>query len=84
MSAANHSRWQMSRQVNVSMVVQLALLASLIVGNWVDGQRRMDRLSYDMTRVIDQVRQIGERMDSVNERTISHEYRLRAVEEKGR
>jgi len=84
MSAANHSRWQMSRQVNVSMVVQVALLASLIVGNWVDGQRRMDRLSYDMTRVIDQVRQIGERMDSVNERTISHEYRLRAVEEKGR
>ena len=84
MSTANHSRWQMNRQVNVSMVVQVVLLASLIVGNWVDGQRRMDRLSYDMTRVIDQVRQIGERMDSVNERTISHEYRLRAVEEKGR
>jgi hypothetical protein len=84
MRIAREFRWRMSRQVNVSMVVQVALLASLIVGNWVDGQRRMDRLGYDMTRVIEQVRQIGERMDGVNERTISHEYRLRAVEEKGR
>jgi hypothetical protein len=82
MRSAKDYRWRMSRQVNVSMVVQVALLASLIVGNWVDGQRRMDRLGYDMTRVIEQVRQISERMDSVNERTISHEYRLRAVEEK--
>lgn len=76
--------WRMSREVNVSMVIQVVLLASLIVGNWVDGQRRMDRLGYDMTRVIEQVRQINERMDAVNERTISHEYRLRAAEEKGR
>ena len=44
MAEANSKSWQFNRQINVSVLVQLVLLASLIVGSWVNLQRQLDLL----------------------------------------
>ena len=36
--------WSFNRQINLSVLVQLVLLASLIVGSWVNLQRQLDGL----------------------------------------
>lgn len=73
-------RWRMSRQVNVSMVIQLVLLASLIVGQWMDTQRRLDRVSYDMIQLSKQLDRFGERLDTIGEKTTTHDVRLSVLE----
>jgi len=76
----NGKGWRLNRQVNVSTLVQLVLLASLIVGSWVNLQRQLDLLQRDVALVLERQRDYGGRLDTLQERSISHEYRLRAVE----
>ncbi|MHC4095725.1 MAG: hypothetical protein ACYSU3_06665 [Planctomycetota bacterium] len=40
--------WEFNRQINVSVLVQLVFLASLIVGSWVNLQRQLDLLQHDV------------------------------------
>ena len=48
MAKRNSKSWQFNRQINVSVLVQLVLLASLIVGSWVNLQRQLDLLQRDV------------------------------------
>ena len=50
----NHNQrgWQFNRQINVSVLVQLVFLASLIVGSWVNLQRQLDLLQRDVTMLL--------------------------------
>ncbi len=41
--------WEFNRQINVSVLLQLVFLASLIVGSWVNLQRQLDLLQHDVT-----------------------------------
>jgi predicted negative regulator of RcsB-dependent stress response len=40
----NGKSWKFNRQVNVSVLIQIVLLASLIVGSWVNLQGQLDML----------------------------------------
>ena len=80
MQTTKDFRWRLDRQVNLSMLIQLVLLASLILGQWMDTQRRLDRVSYDVTRLGEQLEQFGRRLDGVNEKTLAHEVRLSVLE----
>jgi hypothetical protein len=73
--------WQLNRKISLSFLVQLVLLASLIIGSWVNLQRQLDLLQRDVEYLCDCQNQISSKLDSMSERTIGHEYRLRAVEE---
>ncbi len=52
MSEENSKSWQFNRQINVSVLVQLLLLASLIVGSWVNLQRQLDILQRDVNMLL--------------------------------
>ena len=80
MRIAKEFRWRMDRQVNLAMVMQLVLLASLIVGQWMDTQRRLDRVGYDVVRLGEQLDRFGRRLDAVGEKTIAHDVRLSVLE----
>ncbi len=80
MNITNNNRWRLDRHLNVAMLVQLVLLASLILGHWMDSQRRLDRVSYDVARLGEQLERFGERLENVSDRTIAHEERLRTME----
>lgn len=72
--------WQFSRQLNLAVLVQLFLLASLIVGSWVNLQRQLDLLQHDMSLLLRRGEQLQVRLEKLTEVSTTHEYRLRAVE----
>jgi hypothetical protein len=79
--AENNSRiWQFNRQINVSTLVQLLLLAGLILGSWVNLQKQLDLLQHDVTTLLQHQKDFQIKLDLLSEKSVSHEYRLRAME----
>jgi hypothetical protein len=72
--------WRLNRQVNVSMLIQLALLASLIVGSWVNLQRQLDLLQHDVTMLLACQKNFEQKLETLSAKSISYEYRLQALE----
>ena len=72
--------WEFNRQINVSVLVQLVLLASLIVGSWVNLQRQLDLLQRDVTYLCQCQKNVEQKLESLWSKSISYEYRLRALE----
>lgn len=80
MAKDNSKSWRINRQVNVSALIQLALLASLIVGSWVNLQRQLDLLQRDVSILLQNQSDLKQRLETLSAKSISYEYRLRALE----
>jgi len=65
------------------MVIELLLLASLIVGSWVNLQCQLGLLQRDVTLLLDSQRQFDRKLETLSARSVSYEYRLRALETQG-
>jgi len=78
----NSRSWWFSRQINLSVFVQLILLASLIVGSWVNLQRQLDLLQRDVTYLCRCQEDLQRKLESLSAKSISYEYRLRALEKR--
>ena len=76
----NQRTWQFNRQINVSVLIQLVFLASLIVGSWINLQRQLDLLQHDVAMLLQCQKEFQLKLESLTAETISHEYRLRAIE----
>ena len=72
--------WEFNRQINVSILVQLVFLASLIVGSWVNLQRQLDLLQHDVTYLCQYQKDFQQKLELLQSKSISYEYRLRALE----
>ena len=80
MTPENSKSWRLNRQINLSVIVQLVLLASLIVGSWVNLQRQLDILQRDVSMLLQSQNSIEQKLESLWTKSISHEYRLQAIE----
>ncbi len=80
MAEGNSKSWQFNRQINVSVLVQLVLLASLIVGSWVNLQRQLDLLQRYVSMLLQCQKNFEQKLESLWSKSISYEYRLRAIE----
>jgi len=80
MTEENSQGWQFNRQVNLSVLVQLVFLASLIVGSWVNLQRQLDLLQRDVAMLLQSQKNFEQKLESLMAKNISYEYRLRAIE----
>ena len=80
MARQNGKTWQLNRTVNLSVLVQLGLLASLIVGSWVNLQRQLDSLQRDVTSLLETQKRSAEKVEALQEKVISHEFRLKQLE----
>ncbi len=80
MAEDNSNSWRLNRQVNLSVLIQLVLLASLIVGSWVNLQRQLDLLQRDVTMLLTSQKDFQQKLELLSAKNISYEYRLRAVE----
>ncbi len=72
--------WRLDRRINLSVLVQLMVLASLILGSWLNLQRQLDGLQRDVTMLLKTQEAFTEKLERLSHRTISHEYRLQAIE----
>ena len=82
MTPSNTKGWRLNRQINLSVIVQLVLLASLIVGSWVNLQRQLDLLQRDVSMLLESQNSIERKLESLWTKSISYEYRLQAVEKR--
>ncbi len=80
MTETNSQGWQFNRQINFSVLIQLVLLASLIVGSWVNLQRQLDLLQKDVTYLCGCQKNFEQKLEFLQTKSISYEYRLQAVE----
>ncbi len=80
MAGTNSKAWQLNRQINVSVLIQLVFLASLIMGSWVNLQRQLDLLQRDVTMLLQCQKNFEQKLESLWSKSISYEYRLRALE----
>jgi hypothetical protein len=76
----NQKNWQFNRQINLSVLVQLVLLASLIVCSWVNLQRQLDLLQHDVAMLLQCQKNFEQKLEFLQTKSISYEYRLQAVE----
>jgi len=80
MADGNSKSWQFNRQINVSVLVQLVLLASLILGSWVNLQRQLDVLQRDVGMLLQSQQSFEKKLESLWDKSISYEYRLQVIE----
>ena len=76
----HNDQWHISRQLGVSVFVQLVLLASLIIGTWVNLQRQLCLLQNNIEQLISVQQKFQEKVESLNTMCIGYEYRLQAIE----
>ena len=81
MTEDNSKGWQFNRQINLSVLVQLIFLASLIVGSWVNLQRQLDLLQRDVSMLLQCQKDLTVKLESLSAKSISYEYRLCTIEE---
>ena len=72
--------WRLNRQVNISVLVQLFFLASLIVGSWVNLQRQLDLLQHDVSMLLENNQKFQEKLEKLSVKSVATDYRLKAVE----
>ena len=80
MAERNSRSWQFNRQINLSVLIQLVFLASLIVGSWVNLQRQLDLLQHDVSMLLQCQKNFEQKLESLQAKSISYEYRLRTIE----
>ncbi|MHC4116012.1 MAG: hypothetical protein ACYSWO_00750 [Planctomycetota bacterium] len=80
MTQTNSKSWRLNRQINISVIVQLILLASLIVGSWLNLQTQLDSLQRDVSMLLQSQSNLEQKLESLWTKSISHEYRLQAIE----
>jgi hypothetical protein len=76
----NQQVWRFSRKVNLSVLVQLTFLASLIVGSWVNLQNQLNLLQHDVTALLQSQKNFEQKLESLQAKSISYEYRIQAIE----
>lgn len=72
--------WRLNRQLNISVLVQLLFLASLIVGSWVNLQRQLDLLQHDVSMLLESNQKFQEKLEKLSVKSVATDYRLKAVE----
>lgn len=82
MGGKNHkiSRLHINRQINLSLFVQLVLLAGLIVGTWVNLQKQLTILQHDISLLIQNQNVFQKKIEELGKASLCYEYRLRAIE----
>ena len=74
------NKWRFNKQINLSVIVQLVLLASLILGSWMNLQRQLDSICHDVSALLDCQKNFERKLEIITERSIGYEYRLQALE----
>jgi len=66
--------------VNLSALIQLICLGLLVIGSWVNLQRKLDLLGHDVGQLLKSNKEFHQKIESLWSDAIEAEYRLRNVE----
>jgi len=82
MTKPNPSSWRLDRRINLSVLVQLMALASLILGSWLNLQRQLDLLQRDVTMLLKAQEAVTQKLEALTTQSLSHEYRVQVIEKR--
>ncbi len=71
---------RLDRRINLSVLLQLMVLASMILASWVNLQRQLDLLQHDVSMLLQSQKEFQQKLETLSERSLSHEYRLQLIE----
>jgi hypothetical protein len=74
------STWKFRKEVNLSMVVQLCLMASLVAGSWFNLERRIAMLQHDVDALLKGQERFTSRVEQLSADAVRHEYKLEIIE----
>ncbi len=80
MNRHNVVTWRLDRRISLSVLMQLMVLASLILGSWVNLQRQLDLLQHDVAMLLQSQKEFQQKLEALSERSLFCEYRLQALE----
>ena len=81
MMTRQSKNWRFNRQIGLSVVIELILLAGLILGSWMNLQNQLNLLQHDVTILLQNQKSYQQRIEELTSKIIAHEYRLRAFED---
>ena len=84
MRRANTTNWRLDRRINLSVLLQLLVLVSMILASWANLQRQLDLLQRDVTMLLESQKEFQQKLEFLWERGLAHEYRLQILEEKAK
>ncbi len=82
MSKNNSTKWHINKQINISTIIQLIFLASLIVGSWVNLQKQLSLLQYDVNYLCKKQVSTELTINELDNKCIKFEYQIRSLEKK--
>ncbi len=80
MTKTGTTTWRLDRRINLSVLLQLMVLASMILASWVNLQRQLDLLQHDVSMLLQSQKEFQQKLETLSERSLSHEYRLQLIE----
>ncbi len=80
MARTSTTNWRLDRRINLSVLLQLMVLASMILASWVNLQRQLDLLQHDVSMLLQSQKEFQQKLETLSERSLSHEYRLQLIE----
>jgi flagellar biosynthesis chaperone FliJ len=80
MPKATTTPWRLDRRINLSVLLQLTVLASMILASWMNLQRQLDLLQHDVTLLLASQKEFQQKIERLSHESISCEYRLQALE----
>jgi hypothetical protein len=80
MTKTHATTWRLDRRLNLSVLLQLLVLASMILASWVNLQRQLDLLQHDVTALLQSQKDLQQKLEVLSERVLAHEYRLQIIE----
>jgi hypothetical protein len=80
MTRERTTHWRLDRRVSLSVLLQLIVLASMILGSWLNLQRQIDSVHHDVTTLLTNQKESQQKLERLSERSLSHEYRLQVIE----
>lgn len=75
-----NNSWRFRKEVNLSAVLQLCLMVSLILGSWLNLQRRIDTLQHDVDALLKGQERFSDKAEVLSAQCVRYEYRLELLE----
>ena len=80
MNEQNQKGWSFNRQVNLSVLVQLICLATLIVGSWMNLQMQLEVLQRDVSILVESNEKFQDKLENYSNQSIAFDYRIKSLE----
>jgi peptidoglycan hydrolase CwlO-like protein len=72
--------WHFEKKINLSILIELVCIASLICASGVNIQRQLDMLQYDVTKLLINQEETQQKIESLWAKSIGYDYRIKSLE----